>query len=108
MLLNDPTYVEAGRKFAEQILLMAGDNQSRFEFAFQAALCRSPKPEEVEILSKILQTAEKHFSADNASANKLTSVGHSKRNEKLNVSTLAAWTTITSMILNLDETISKP
>lgn len=108
VLLNDPTYVEAGRKFAEQILLMAGDNQSRFEFAFQAALCRSPKPEEVEILSKILQTAEKHFSADNASANKLTSVGHSKRNEKLNVSTLAAWTTITSMILNLDETISKP
>ncbi|NDH07288.1 hypothetical protein EBX93_15460, partial [bacterium] len=66
------------------------------------------KPEEVEILSKILQTAEKHFSADKASANKLTSVGHSKRNEKLNVSTLAAWTTITSMILNLDETISKP
>jgi hypothetical protein len=108
VLLNDPTYVEAGRKFAEQILLMAGDNRSRFEFAFQAALCRSPKPEEVEILSKILQTAEKHFSADNASANKLTSVGHSKRNEKLNVSTVAAWTTITSMILNLDETISKP
>ncbi len=108
VLLNDPTYIEAGRKFAEQILLKANENQARFELAFQMALCRSPKTEEVEVLLKILQTAEKRFSSDPVAANNLTSIGYSKRNEKLNSSTLAAWTTITCMILNLDETISKP
>jgi hypothetical protein len=72
------------------------------------ALCRSPKTEEVEVLLKVLQSAEKGFSADLVAANNLTAIGHSKRNEKLNPSTLAAWTTITCMILNLDETISKP
>jgi len=108
VLLNDPTYVEAARKFAEQILLKANDNQARFELAFQMALCRSPKAEEVEVLLKVLQSAEKGFSSDPVAANNLTSIGHSKRNEKLNSSTLAAWTTITCIILNLDETISKP
>jgi len=108
VLLNDPTYVEAGRKFAEQILLKTNDNQARFELAFQMALCRSPKAEEVDILLKILQTAEKRFTSDLVAANNLTSIGYSKRNEKLNASTLAAWTTITCLILNLDETISKP
>jgi hypothetical protein len=108
VLLNDPTYVEAARKFAEQILLKANDNQARFELAFQMALCRSPKTEEVEVLLKMLQTSEKCFSSDPVAANNLTSIGHSKRNEKLNSSTLAAWTTITCIILNLDETISKP
>jgi len=108
VLLNDPTYVEAARKFAEQILLKANDNQARFELAFQMALCRSPKTEEVEVLLKMLQTSEKCFSSDPIAANNLTAIGHSKRNEKLNTSTLAAWTTITCIILNLDETISKP
>ena len=108
VLLNDPTYVEAGRKFAEQILLKTNDNQARFELAFQMALCRSPKAEEVEVLLQILQTAEKRFTLDIVAANNLTSIGYSKRNEKLNASTLAAWTTITCLILNLDETISKP
>lgn len=57
---------------------------------------------------QVYESARKRFEKDRASAGKLIAIGHSKRLEKLDPAELAAWTTVTSMILNLDETISKP
>ena len=47
------------------------------------------------------------YRRDKDAAVKLVSVGDSKPNPKLDVGELAAWTTVTSTILNLDETITK-
>ncbi len=47
------------------------------------------------------------FRKDTPAATKLLSVGESARNEKLDVAELAAWTTVASILLNLDETITK-
>jgi len=38
---------------------------------------------------------------------KLITVGEAKRNEKLNATEHAAWSSLCLMILNLDETLSK-
>jgi hypothetical protein len=38
---------------------------------------------------------------------KLVSIGDAPRDAKLNVSELAAYTTVASVILNMDETITK-
>ena len=38
---------------------------------------------------------------------KLLSVGESPRDEKLDAAELAAWTMVASVILNLDETVTK-
>lgn len=108
VLLNDPTYVEAARKFAERVLLHATGEQERLAFAFEVALCRPPQPEETAILLDELQAARKRFDADPALAGKLLAVGSSPASDKLLAPELAAWTTLTSLILNLDETISKP
>ncbi len=108
VLLNDPTYVEAARKFAERVLQHATGEQERLAYAFQIALCRAPHPEETAILSDELRGARQRFDADPAAASKLLAVGHSPPSDKLSPSELAAWTTLTSLILNLDETISKP
>ncbi|WLD14343.1 DUF1553 domain-containing protein [Planctellipticum variicoloris] len=107
VLLNDPTYVEAARKLAERVLLSEVDDDGRLDAAFQLALCRSPHADEAAILRQVRQTATKRFEADNAAAEKLLAIGHSPRSDKLNAVELAAWTTVTSLILNLDETISK-
>ena len=40
-------------------------------------------------------------------ARKLVSEGDSPPDEKLNVSELAAYTTVASLILNMDETVTK-
>ncbi|HUQ72113.1 MAG TPA: DUF1553 domain-containing protein [Planctomycetaceae bacterium] len=108
VLLNDPTYVEAARKFAERLLLDSASDEARLTDAFQRALCRSPQPEEAAILMQIQQTAKQRFSVNKAAAEKLLAIGHSARSEKLDAAELAAWTTVASLILNLDETISKP
>ena len=47
------------------------------------------------------------YRANAEAAQKLLAVGESPRNEKLDAAELAAWTTVASMILNLDETVTK-
>ena len=47
------------------------------------------------------------FRRDRQAALKLLGVGESPRDERLDVAELAAWTTVASAILNLDETITK-
>ena len=47
------------------------------------------------------------FRADEPTALKLLSVGESPRNEQLPPAELAAWSIVASVILNLDETVTK-
>jgi hypothetical protein len=108
VLLNDPTYVEAARAFAERIMVKSTTDAGRVEQAYQLALCRVPLPEETGVLLKVQQQALKRFVADRAAADKLLAIGHSKRKAGLDSAELASWTMVASMILNLDEAISKP
>ena len=108
VLLNDPTYVEAARKFAERLIRQTDGDEARLDAAYQHAMGRSIEPAETNVLLKVLQTARSKFKADRAQAEKLLSVGHSPRDPQLPVEELAAWTTIANLILNLDETISTP
>jgi hypothetical protein len=66
-----------------------------------------PGKDEVKILREVLLKQLAEFHADRAAAEKLLSVGSFKSEAGLDRSELAAWTTIASMILNLDETVTK-
>jgi len=108
VLLNDPTYMEASRKFAERVLGQATDDTTRLGRAFELAVSRAPDPEDTAVLLQLLRSARKKFTADGPAAEKLLAIGHSPRNASIPAAELAAWTTVASVILNLDETISKP
>ena len=106
--LNDVTFVEAARALAQRILLdPATDDNARLTDAFRRCTSRSPKPNELAVLAKRLQTLREAFAKDEAAAKKLIAVGESKANDKLNPVDLAAFTSVASLLLNLDETISK-
>jgi hypothetical protein len=108
VLMNDPTYVEASRVLAEKTILQAGrDPQKRVDYQFRLATARRPQPQEREVLLSLVQQELAEYRHDKASALKLLSVGDSKRNPKLDPAEVAAWTTVASTILNLDETITK-
>ena len=107
VLLNDPTYVEAARIFAERVLLKTGSDEEHFQSAFEIALCRLPQSNEIVILKSVLRKARQRFSNDPAAAEKLLTIGHSPHTDRIGPGELAAWTIVTSLILNLDETISK-
>ncbi len=108
VLMNDPTFVEASRKLAERMMTEAADTaSSRIVFAFRAATSRRPATSELKILLGIFRTQHDEFEKEPSDAVKLLSVGESPRNVSLNTTELAAWTIVASMILSLDETITK-
>jgi hypothetical protein len=108
VLLNDPTYVEAARKLAERTLTEGGDTtEARITFAFRLVTARRPSARELSILTQMLDGQFAKYRRDRAAAEKLLAVGESGRNESLDAAELAAWATIASAILNLDETVTR-
>ncbi len=106
--LNDVTFVEAARTLAQRVLLgPATDDESRLSEAFRRCTSRAPTPNELAVLSRRLQSLRALFAADDAAAKKLIAVGESKASDKLKPADLAAFTSVASLLLNLDETISK-
>ncbi len=107
VLLNDPTYVEAARKLAEQVVKEGTTPEDRLAAAFKRTVCRMPTAVESRVLLRIKGEAIAQFRADPEAAKKLLAVGESPRDLTLNEMEMAAWTVVASTILNLDETITK-
>ncbi|MCW3100909.1 MAG: Planctomycete cytochrome [Chthonomonadaceae bacterium] len=107
-LMNDPTYIEASRKFAERIMKEGGATpEQRISYAYRLAMGRSAKPNEIETMLGLFNQQAVVFRLDPPGAKKLLSVGESPRDASLDTAELAAWTTVASVLLNLDETITK-
>jgi hypothetical protein len=108
ILLNDVTYVEAARALAERLMTQGGTTpEERITLAFRLAMARPPSDVERRILGQGFQRLLRQYQADRQAALKLISVGEAPRNPKLDVAELAAYTGLASLILNLDEVISK-
>jgi hypothetical protein len=108
VLLNDPTYVEAARFLAARMLTEGGSTSpQRIDFAFRLATGRLPDPQERAVLAQAAREALADYRQHSDEAAKLLAVGATRSDPKLNSDELAAWTTVASMILNLDETITK-
>jgi len=108
VLLNDPTYVEAARKFAERILQEGGSSfESRLEYAWRLALSRVPTAEETRLLKEIVDTNADRYSQDAAAAEQLLQTGIAPVAEGLDQSELASWTAVARTILNLHEAITR-
>lgn len=108
VLLNDPTYVEAARLLAERMLRDGGDTDAaRLAHGMRLVIARPPRPSEEQILLAIHDSAIARFRVDIPSASKLLAVGRTPRDERLDPTDLAAWTVVASLLLNLDEAITK-
>jgi hypothetical protein len=107
-LMNDPTFVEAARALAQRTLPEAGASPAaRVAHAFRLAAARRPSAQEARILEELARARLAAYRADPAAARKLLAVGESKPDPALDPVELAAWTAVSSVILSLDETITK-
>jgi hypothetical protein len=108
VLLNDPTYVESARSLASRVMLEApGDPGKRIQYAFRLATARVPAAQEIQVLRDLEEKELSVYRHDPEAARKLLAVGESPVNPKLDLAELAAWTVVSSSILNLDETVTK-
>ena len=111
VLMNDPTFVEAARALAQRVLtepsLDGATVTERIEHTFRLATARSPSGAEAKVLDEIYRQQAAVYRDDTQAAAKLLAVGESARDETLEPATHAALTTVASLILNLDETLTR-
>jgi hypothetical protein len=108
VLLNDPTYVEAARAFAERIVRQGGKNdEQRVQFACRQALQRRARPEELKLLQALYEKHLSEYRADHSAAGASLTVGERSLPKDIETAELAAWTSVARVILNLHETITR-
>ncbi|HUY93023.1 MAG TPA: DUF1553 domain-containing protein [Pirellulales bacterium] len=107
-LLNEVTFVEAARMLAQRVMLAGGETpESRLALGFRLAVARPPQPAELEILVKGFESHLARYRAEPQAAAELLSAGEAPRDERLDAAELAAYAAAASVILNLDETVTK-
>jgi mono/diheme cytochrome c family protein len=109
VLLNDPSFVEAARALAQRAVTneKTSSDEERLHWAWRAVTGRQAKSEEIDLLRGLLEKHRKHFGEQPDAAGALVSVGMSMRDESIDASELAAWTSVSRALLNLNETISR-
>ena len=109
VLLNDPTFVEAAHGLAERTLQSAEpETAKRIDWIWKEVLSRLPEKTEAEVLTKVYERHRIQYEADPESAKQLLNVGTLRVNESLDTVELAAWTSVARIVLNLNETITRP
>jgi hypothetical protein len=106
-LLNDVTFVEAARVLTQYVLATFDDDQQRLDLVFERLLTRLPSDRERDILLAGLSHHRERFAKDEAAAKVLIQTGEWPVADELPPAELAAWTTICSTIMNLDEAVTK-
>src|SRR5262249_20957994 len=108
VLLNDPTYVEAARVFAQRILREGGPGfESRLRWAYGRAQGRAQRAEVEPVRAALLRKHAAEYRAQPQTAVRLAHVGQSPPPRDVDPVELAAWTSLTRAILNLPEVITR-
>jgi hypothetical protein len=105
--LNDIGYVEAARGLGQRMMLAAATPEERLQYGFRLVTARQPRPDELQILLGRLEKLRQSYARDPEAAARLLAVGESPRDLQWEASEHAAYASLGSLLLNLDEALSK-
>jgi mono/diheme cytochrome c family protein len=101
-LLNDPVFLEAAQALAFRLATEGPpDLAGRLRYAYQLALNRNPEPVEQQRLQRFFEKQKALFGKEPQSTDALVSHDATGQLEQ------AAWVTLSSVLLNLDEFITR-
>ncbi len=107
-LLNEKTYIEAARVLAQRMIAEGGlTPEQRITWAFRRATSRTPRADELRVLTDGLAKRTARLQQSPEEAAKILAVGESKPDAKLNAIELAAYTGTANVLLNLDEVVTR-
>ena len=106
-LMNDVTYVEAARKLGERMWKAGATDEARLRAGWMLALAREPNGREMAAAVKALDKFRAHYAGRAEEARRYVSVGDSARDEAVPLADAAAYAAVGSLILNLDEMVTK-
>jgi len=102
--LNDPVFFEAARGFAIRVLKEAAPGvRERLRYAFLVALSRFPREPEEAAFASLLKDLSERYEGDPAAAARV----HPGAAGIPAGAELAAWTVLSSTLLNLDEALTR-
>lgn len=99
VLMNEPQFVEASRGLARRMMIASGGVDEQIRLGFRLATARHPSADELEILKAAYQRQLNYFAE---SSERVSGYLGSKGDPNT-----AALCTVASLILNLDETITR-
>ncbi len=103
VLLNDPNYVSAARSLARLAMTEGGESVGQhIDYMFRRAVSRVPTDDERRVLSNRYESALAAYQKDPEAA-----AGLADSEKKHLTPVVAAWTVVASVILNLDEVITR-
>jgi hypothetical protein len=106
--LNDPTFIEAARHLAQRMIREGGSRASdRIRYGYKLALAHEPDATRQQLLLGGLSDYQSHFINRREDAQALIAVGDSEPDASVADSELAAYTMLASVMLNLDEIITR-
>jgi hypothetical protein len=103
--MNDVTYVEAARKLAERMIVEGGDEP--LKQGFRLVLGRAAKPTEEATLRDALAKFTRAYQANPQAAERFLQQGRSAISTSIPAPQLAAYTGVASILLNMDEAVTK-
>ena len=106
--LNDEQMIEAARHLAQQLITSHPEaTEKRLQMLSKRVLCRSFRPEEIQILNESVIQLTSWYSEHADDAASLVMIGESKADSSVNVVELAIWTMLCNEVMNLDEVVTK-
>ncbi len=107
VMLNDPSYVEAARVYAERLLNEQQDEEKRIEQMIEQALTRKATEEEIAILSQLREQQFKYYSDSPEEAKALIDIGDRQPSPELDPVELASYVAVSRAVFNLHEFITR-
>ena len=105
--LNDPVYIEAAQALARRVMESAPKPEDRIRTAWRIVLQREPSPREAARISQLLTEAREQFAKDPKQAADMATNPVGAAPKGADITELAAWTAVSNVLLNLDETLMK-
>lgn len=105
--LNDPVFMEASGGLARRILEEGGEDfQSRVRYGFKLCTARTPSDAEIEVLASLCQEAIDQYRRS-PDLTRAVSAGARIEWNGFDPFEFAAWTLVSNVLLNMNETLTK-
>ncbi|MFP6612930.1 MAG: PSD1 and planctomycete cytochrome C domain-containing protein [Pirellulales bacterium] len=106
--LNDPVFTEAAQAVARRVVEEAGVGaKQRAAFAWQLITARRPAEGEASRILQLFEEQLVHYRQHKDAAHKMATNPLGPLPDGADVAEMAAWTVVASVLLNLDETLSR-
>jgi hypothetical protein len=109
VLLNDPAFVECAVALGARAAAEGGaSDDERLAFAFRLCTARAPEADELAVLREVLAAERARLAADPGAAEALLAAAPGLDRSLAPPAELAALGLVGSVLLNLDETVTRP